>query len=410
MTNVIKLTKEEAASPSLDSVIFTNSEAIDMRAVTIMGISAKTSSDAIGYFGTGLKYAIAVLLREGMEIVIFSGEEKHVFKRKQTSFRGKDFEVITMNGKELPFTTELGKNWEVWQAYRELYCNCTDEKGVISIGTMPSKGLAGHTIVSVKGDKILTEHDRRKLIILDSQLFFKNDEIEVSRGSNHSLFYKGIKVLAIKHSLYTYNFKCPMTLTEDRTLSYFWAARGKIMNMVLESEDKAFIKDILTAPEGSYEADFNFMDDSEATATPSTIFLDVARELEISQKRMNSSARGIIQKHTAKASPKEVSNLSDYEKGLLQESINNAIAIGFAVTDYPIVITENFDAQVLGLAENGVIYASRRCFDLGGNELTAVLIEEFIHLKFELRDESRGMQNFLFEKVVSLGLQLLKRN
>ncbi len=409
MTNVVSFNKTQAVAVESDSVIFTNSGAIDMRAVSIMGISAKTSSDAIGYFGTGLKYAIAVLLREGMEVVIFSGKRKYTFEKKNTSFRGKDFEVITMNGKELPFTTELGKNWETWQAYRELYCNCTDEKGVISTGTMPQEGVTGLTIVSVKGDDMITQHDRRKLIILDSQPFLKNEEMEVSRGSNHSLFYKGIKVLGIKHSLYTYNFTCAMTLTEDRTLSYFWVARGKIMNFVLKSDNENLIRDILTAPEGSYEADFNFMDTSEATAIPSATFIKVANELDISQKRMNSSVRGLIQRHAPKATPKQVASLSEYEARLLEEASQNAIKIGFSVNDYPIVITESFDSRVLGLAEDGVIYASRRCFDLGINQLTSVLIEEFIHLKFGFPDESRDMQNFLFDKIVSLGVQLIGR-
>lgn len=54
-------------------VIFRNKGIIDPRSITTFGVSSKDSESAIGYFGTGLKYAIAILLREGCKIDIYTG-------------------------------------------------------------------------------------------------------------------------------------------------------------------------------------------------------------------------------------------------------------------------------------------------------------------------------------------------
>ena len=47
------------------SLLFTNPGEIDIRGATIAGLSAKEDAGAIGYFGTGLKYAIAQVLANG---------------------------------------------------------------------------------------------------------------------------------------------------------------------------------------------------------------------------------------------------------------------------------------------------------------------------------------------------------
>ena len=61
------------------TIYFTNPGEIDIRAVTTMGVNVKEGSSSIGYFGTGLKYAIATLLREGQEIIIHSGLTTYYF-------------------------------------------------------------------------------------------------------------------------------------------------------------------------------------------------------------------------------------------------------------------------------------------------------------------------------------------
>ena len=125
-------------------ITFKNKGAIDVRAITTFGISSKENDNAIGYFGTGLKYAIAVMLREGVNFSIVTGGKQYEFETRAETVRVDEFNFCFMRAggtgkfEQLPFTTELGKNWELWQAFRELYCNCTDENGEIS-----DRGLIG---------------------------------------------------------------------------------------------------------------------------------------------------------------------------------------------------------------------------------------------------------------------------
>ena len=46
-------------------IVFENPGEIDIRSISTFGVSVKEGDNPIGFFGTGLKYAIVVLLRTG---------------------------------------------------------------------------------------------------------------------------------------------------------------------------------------------------------------------------------------------------------------------------------------------------------------------------------------------------------
>jgi hypothetical protein len=406
--NVVNLKNEAIEiAPQPAKVVFSNDGEIDMRAITTLGISAKDNAGAIGYFGTGLKYAIAILLREGQSVTVWSGVKKYSFKKKEINFRNKGFEVVTMNGKELPITTEYGKNWKVWQAYRELHCNCTDEFGQVTIQSGEIKGVAGKTIIVCEGDDIREAYESRSTIILEGIPLLKNDKVEVYAGQTHNIYYRNIKALETKHCLYTYNIKTATTLTEDRTIAYAWAVRGYIMNMVLGSSDKNFIKTILTAPEGSFEYTMDFTDQSEATASPSREFLEVAADL-VAKTEGSYTLKAFVDRHHKQSSGeiRAIKNLTAHQQKLLDAAIELAELMEYPVKKYSIVVTAALGYNILGLADDGRIYLSDQLFSLGVKTIAATLIEEYIHLEHGLKDNSREMQNYLFGKVVELGAEL----
>ena len=45
---------------------------------------------------------------------------------RTASVNPRSLDLITMNEKPMGITTELGKKWELWQAFRELWCNLTN--------------------------------------------------------------------------------------------------------------------------------------------------------------------------------------------------------------------------------------------------------------------------------------------
>jgi hypothetical protein len=70
-------------------LVFSNPGEIDIRAATIIGVNVKQGNTPIGYFGTGLKYAIAGIIRLGGTIEIWSGETNYFFTGRKETIRGK---------------------------------------------------------------------------------------------------------------------------------------------------------------------------------------------------------------------------------------------------------------------------------------------------------------------------------
>ena len=69
-------------------------------------------------------------------------------------------------------------------------------------------------------------------------------------------------------------------------------------------------------------------------------------------------------------------------------------------------VTDALGPNILGMAENERIYVSRLAFMQGTKRVAGTLIEEFIHLRYKYEDETRGMQEFLLDRLVSLGEQM----
>ncbi len=88
-----------------------------------------SSNDPIGFFGTGLKYAMATALRLGGEMTIFTDGKRYDVRGRKMTLRDKEFTQVMLNDEALGFTTELGKQWEAWMVIRELYSNALDENG-----------------------------------------------------------------------------------------------------------------------------------------------------------------------------------------------------------------------------------------------------------------------------------------
>lgn len=383
-------------------IIFENEGLISKRSITTFGVSSKENESAIGYFGTGLKYAIAILLRENIDITIYIGKEKLVFTKETETVRVDDFDIVCMNGEKLGFTTELGKNWALWQAFRELYCNCTDEYGKIRKGKRVASS-ASKTVVAVKGKEFDAIYDNLDEYFLSSEPIYKDNSVEIHSGGNNAIFYKGVRIHSTnKPTLYTYNFISSVSLTEDRTVSSLYSLNCQLGRMVLACDDGDIIRNMCTAPDTCYESeiDFNWSTD------PSDAFLSTIGALhkEFSRSVNRSALAKFLAIHKSKAEP-EKKEVSDIQKMQLVKAIKFCKLIGHKVDDYPIIVTDFMGDGVLGMARDGNIYVSSRVFMTGTKYLAATILEEYFHLQFKLHDETYEMQNFLFDVIMTVGEQ-----
>jgi hypothetical protein len=393
-------------------IVFENPGEIDLRSISTFGVSVKAGDNPIGFFGTGLKYAIAVLLRTGHKVCITSGLEVVTFDISSESVRGQPFDFVTMQSGDGPaqsigFTTELGKQWELWMAYREIACNCKDENGEGFYTTTKPEPLEGVTRVIVVGDAFEGVFDQGYMYILADEPYLTIGTAEVRNRKGSSFYYRGVKVMDLQSpGLYTYNVNAQMTLTEDRTVKSSWEIGRHIAKMALQAEDARFIRDVVTAEDPYFEAHLDF---HGWGCTVSETFLKTVDDcLADKRTKVSQSAMAVWKDATKQTfAPKQVA-LTAVQTQTMERALDFAATIGFSIRGaYPISVVESLGDNTLGLAEDGTIFIAERVFGLGGTKmLAATLIEEYIHLRHGWGDMTRELQNFLFEKVVSLGEEL----
>ena len=396
----------------MKSVIFDNRGEIDVLAITTFGVNVKEVDNPIGYFGTGLKYAIAVLLRCKCKIRISSGEDVYEFGTETEQVRGVDFEFVTMNGQRLGFTTELGRNWEPWMAYRELHCNTTDEHGAIN-KTMWTKfePRKGRTIVQVAGHEVMVAYEKRSHYILgERQLQTSGRRADAYHGQAAGIFYRGIRIKDLHEtiSLKRYDITAAVQLTEDRTAKYDHELTFPIMELILRSENKPFLREVLAAEHGFYEYEFNYMN---STSDPGDAFLDVAAELREQTKDIGINT-SVILLHKEKRQKSVLPDKSDYEMNtvqtaqLLKAKMFVSNVLGCDMHRYPIVVAKSLGRHGLGRAEDGKIFIAAECFEQGTKRVAAALYEEWTHLDSGCLDESLEQKWIYLQKILSLGEQV----
>lgn len=386
-------------------VVFSNDSVIDKRAITIMGVSSKDGPSAIGFFGTGLKYAIATILRNGMSIKIHAGLETLEFSSRKEKIRNDEFEIVLMNGQELGFTTALGRKWEVWQAFREIYSNCLDESGEIFESEDDVAACEGKTIIQVYGSGFLEKYHSRFDIFIDRRVqpYVSGRDVIVYPGSG--IFYRGVLVKDKVVTRYRYNISRSIDLTEDRTAKYDFQVKGAIRDVVVRSVCAEFIEEMVTMSVGEYfEGDIDY---EESDSVPSDVFMHVVGRLRLERMAdLKLSAWKLYLKHSKSDHDEVFVELNDIEAEQLRRAVKLSARLGFGVDEYPIVVCDTLGDGVLALAdrEKRRIMLTRVLFCHGVLHLSRALIEEYIHIRHGYDDCTREMQNYIFDRMVHFGM------
>lgn len=419
-------------------IVFQNPGELDIRGVTMLGINAKEGPSAIGFFGTGLKYALAVLLREEQKVEIWSGTSKFSFRLEAMEFRGKAFQRIIMrdsSGADTPlaFSTEFGKNWRLRDAYRELWSNTMDEQGVIfeernapSWALTPAESIhqeaqisgfaprEGQTAICVHGIEFAQTHDKREgeiLLPASRKLLYEDSNLEIRLGESNFLYYRGIQVHENKKPfLFTYNIKSSCSLTEDRTLlGGTYHLDSMLSSFVVAHAGEELIESILCCGEQYYESEaLNFTYNSRASES----FLKAA---ESSFRRrptvMNKTALDLMFRLKKSGGEMEYlpAELSSGESERLSDALELMKKLGYDCEGlgYRITVTEHCGQGIMGLAlrpAKQIMLAKATLSD--EEKLLGTLIEEYVHLRFEVNDSSAAMQNVLINELVRLGYLL----
>lgn len=261
-------------------IVLKNKGLLEIDLITTMGVHVKETENYIGRFGTGLKYAITVLLRENIDFDLCIGTNVYTFYTQPKTLRGKEFQLCVMSGPldevPLPLTTDFGKNWEPWQAYRELFSNCVldEEEGKVFHGHQSDapKPEEGYTTLRIYG-----AIDTNNVFLMETskQVIYEDEKVEIYEGCSDYLYYQGIRAKDLnKRSKYTYNIKTECDLTEDRSLCYDFQISRAITEALLKmgENQKSLVKDVLNSEQEFFESKLDFTD---SYCSPSETFKEV---------------------------------------------------------------------------------------------------------------------------------------
>jgi len=397
------------------SIIFQNPGLIDLRAVQIMGLNAKETKNPIGQFGTGLKYAIAVLLRGGCKVSIWQGETEFRFVTRKENFRGKDFQFVYMrkgaadssdaifSEKPLGFTLELGKHWEPWMAIRELESNVRDEGGK-SFANADYQLSPDTTTIVLSGTTAETAYSQLPDIFISSKPLWANAQLEVHRATNPSqlewLYYRGVRCQKNeKPSLFRYNILSEKALTEDRTFRYSWDGTGDLRYLG-QCTNEDIIRKVVQPAKSHLEWDISY---SEFVLSDE--FTEIVSALS---NRAQLSAWKAVRVAKGFAEYDEV-ELDELQLKMLDRAQTFIEKMGERrIRQFPVFACADLGPSKLGVALNTrqEIWLSLRVFEMGMKQLISCLYEEYIHLDRKLGDLDYEMQNFLFDTIITQAAKL----
>jgi len=255
----------------MKKLVFSNPGLISILDLTTMGNSSKRGDDSkIGKFDSGLKYALAILYRNHIPIEIYSGLTKYTLSTTvlEDRYSNKVKEVLVINeyqaidedGTEFTpteqyitaFSPELGYNWKLFMAIREIYSNMLDEGGKMTItddiGDLLEKD---YTVISIDiNDQIqdILDNWNNYFLPRDIEPIYDDDVKIYPNFNSHLRLYKnGILVhedLEIK-SKYIYDYY-EASIDEMRMLNDKETFLTKITNTIRWSNNELFLTDLLT--------------------------------------------------------------------------------------------------------------------------------------------------------------------
>lgn len=375
-------------------VKFSNPTKIEPAVWSTFGVSIKDGDNPIGKFGTGLKYAIAVLLRHGRRIKIVSDGEEFVFTAAPITIRGKEFEQCLCNGQPLPFTTHLGHTWELWMAYRELYSNCADEGG--------SRGTEDVTTIYAEMGDI--DHHSVFLEMPESFLAESGPKSDIYHGPSRYIYYRGIRALDLgRESLFTYNVK-QADITEDRTFKYSHQIDAAVGDTWQMAQHEEVFKKFFFESKGFWDEtiDFDYAHSSLSAVVKQTVD-SVRRTACYKQNSINKKVLDTLRKN---ATPQPV-EADERQLRVIEKASEFCGRIGHAIK-FPVLVTEDLRGDQLALAwlPTKQIFLSTQVIDQGTKQVAATLIEENTHLSTGLTDCTYGLQSYLFDQIVTMGERL----
>ena len=417
-----------------------NSIEVEPNAFKLLGACTKREDNSkIGYFGSGLKYAMAVFMRDGINLRVFAGDKEVVLGTVTETFRDQTFNVITVDGEKTSLTTGMGVDWKIWQAIREIYCNALDEEDcLLQLGSETPHGEAGKTAFYLE---VVDESPIAEVIEMWDKFFSSNLTPLVTQGENKvfekmdpdfTLYRRGIRCYESSYkSLYNYDIY-DISINESRLVNYGWQVGERIANLLAMSATSDMIISLIdlfnqtpdyidkhieancpwTFGQGVFNTNWRnavegkvcipYEQAGYVKRKPNIDYivlpLRLIKELKLQfgEVVVNALAARITGSNWVQIEPDQRTAFLLTECKKFFNDVNLPVK-------HDIIVAKFEDKQVLGLAstKNQYIVLSERCMDMGRKTIVCTILEEWSHLESGMSDETRGFQDFLIGQIIT---------
>lgn len=247
---------------------------IDAQALCLMGASVKDTG-AIGEFGSGLKYAIAALLRDNVPFEVWSGTRQIDITVKPETFRGESFGVIWIDGKATSITTRTGPKWHVRDAVREIWSNALDEGEASRTDEVPREGRSMFRIGLSREVKNMVDNWSQYFCNEVPHVFACPDGRILSQPTTN-YFRRGVWICEDRTapSIFSYDFR-NFDLPESRRVTGY-ACRPSVTSILLQLTSADIWHKIINHPKANDMAEIDslryYTPNSEAIAALRSAF------------------------------------------------------------------------------------------------------------------------------------------
>jgi len=432
-------------------ILIQNDGEIETNSFELIGASTKRGETGkIGFFGSGLKYSIAYMMRNGIDFRIFSGNNELKFTTTPENLKDKTFDRICINGKPTSYTVTMGPTWkEDWFVLREIYCNALDEGNCIMVkntdNPCPSEGKTRIYISLTEGlQKVIDKWDsyfcdeRDPLFVAENVYtsFIGTEDVggtykqsvKVYEHTEGVVFRKGIRVYHNKRLAYDYDFDF-LNINEDRTARSMSGFSYCISDLIGSLCNEDYVVNVLmTGADEKPCEEYFCISSTNPDTRPSSKWVKFSNDyLLVVKETSGKYAEEILKskkqvllvpqyfiKEIKKVYPQIVvlgmgKSIGDTgmteitptsKMNFLLKEVTEALKqINYNVC-YDISIVQFDDDNTLGAAElsEKKIYLSDRVFDMGRREIAMTIIEETEHIYSKKEDETRGFQNHLISE------------
>jgi hypothetical protein len=326
----------------------------------------------------------------------------------------------------------MGFHWELWMALRELYSNAKDESMTFfgEVDAMETKvGETSIFIELVPAIKDIWININDYLAINKEVLFeCEHGKIYKKHSAKTCIYRRGIKVFETnKTSLFDYDLN-NIDIDENRMVKYSWYIATEMWKILYKCNNDYVVRSILNQAkddmlEGNIDDNCSYTNADnlsdvwkeclkDSTICPTMLAGYVKDSEKMKTKYLPSKLyNDLIGKFGDELKPKsfikseggheyESVTQSELHKQTIKDALYFLSECKFEIP-YNIEVVSFFRKEILGGVNKNTILIDARSLEQGVNFTVIVLMEEFIHIKHGVYDETRGFQSAIISEFIN---------